>query len=332
MFCSHCGQQILPNVAFCQNCGTPVIGKSVSSPITPVGSGYTVSSTGRRLANYVLDYIGCFIFIFAIAFVLALTGLADKINSTVLGLLLFFSYYLLFEGIWARTPAKFITKTKVVMHDGSKPDFMHILGRTLARIIPFEPFSFFAGPIGWHDSLSKTIVVPSHYTQAEVQQIDLSLAGKTKTSTVIIIVVSVFIGIFILGITSSVVLLALNSARVKSRDAKRIADAKQISDALALYYNDYSQYPASLGDLAPKYIDTLPTAPTPADGKCTDNQNQYQYQDIQGTNYAYTFCLGEAGEGYSDGTQVMTKDGIVAASSLGTGAEPIKKLPASSTQ
>ena len=69
-------------------------------------------------------------------------------------------YYVFFESIWQRTPAKFLTKTKVVMVDGSKPDFKHILGRTLARLIPFDHLSFLSShPVGWHDEFSGTLVV-----------------------------------------------------------------------------------------------------------------------------------------------------------------------------
>ena len=313
----HCGQQISPNVAFCTNCGTPVPGQAAAAPIVPTPGTpvqlYTVVSAGTRFGNYILDLIGLYIFAFCIIFILALTGNSHAINSTLLGIILFWVYYPFFEGIWGRTPGKWITKTKVVMHDGSKPDFAHILGRTLARMIPFEPFSFFAGPIGWHDSLSKTIVVHANYNSDQVQHINLTEAAKTKTSTIIIIVVSFFFFIAIVGLLSSVILLALNSAREKARDEKRIADTQQILSALALYYNDYSQYPPSLGDLPPKYIAALPTPPTPPDGNCTADQNQYQYQqDTGGTNYVFSFCLGE---GSSAGMQVMTKDGSISPAS-----------------
>ncbi len=49
--------------------------------------------------------------------------------------------------------------------------------------------------------------------------------------------------IAIIGLLASVVLLALNSARAKSRDAKRVADARQMQSALELYFNDCNQYP-----------------------------------------------------------------------------------------
>ena len=78
--------------------------------------------------------------------------------SFLLAIALFLAYYIVFEGLWARTPAKFILGTVVIMEDGSKPPFGKIVVRTLCRFIPFEPFSFF-GERGWHDSISDTRVV-----------------------------------------------------------------------------------------------------------------------------------------------------------------------------
>lgn len=67
-------------------------------------------------------------------------------------------YYLLFETTLSITPAKSITETRVVNHDGNQPSFKTILIRTLIRIIPFESASFFTSH-GWHDSWSDTSVV-----------------------------------------------------------------------------------------------------------------------------------------------------------------------------
>lgn len=84
----------------------------------------------------------------------------DAFEERLLGAVILLCYYGLFETLTSSTPGKYITKTKVVLEDGSKPDAFTILLRSLCRIIPFEPFSFF-GTLGrgWHDSLSRTYVV-----------------------------------------------------------------------------------------------------------------------------------------------------------------------------
>lgn len=49
--------------------------------------------------------------------------------------------------------------------------------------------------------------------------------------------IELLVVIAIIGILSSVVIVSLNSARAKGRDAKRITDVKQLQLALAMYYD-----------------------------------------------------------------------------------------------
>ncbi len=93
--------------------------------------------------------------------------------------------------------------------------------------------------------------------------------------------IELLVVIAIIGILSSVVLASLNSARKKSRDARRIADLKQIQLALEMYYSDNNTYPQPsqgwsvwsghcptygnndnyIVGLAPNYISVLPLDP-----------------------------------------------------------------------
>ena len=74
--------------------------------------------------------------------------------------------------------------------------------------------------------------------------------------------IELLVVIAIIGILSSVVLASLNTAREKSRDAKRVADVKQLQVALELYFDDNSAYPdSSLAGLAPEYIPVIPIDP-----------------------------------------------------------------------
>ena len=56
--------------------------------------------------------------------------------------------------------------------------------------------------------------------------------------------IELLVVIAIIGVLSSVVLVSLNAARVKARDAARIADIQQIEKALELYYADHGRYPS----------------------------------------------------------------------------------------
>lgn len=55
--------------------------------------------------------------------------------------------------------------------------------------------------------------------------------------------IELMVVIAIMGLLSSVLLVALNSARKKGRDARRLADLRQIATALDMYYDTYGQYP-----------------------------------------------------------------------------------------
>lgn len=55
--------------------------------------------------------------------------------------------------------------------------------------------------------------------------------------------VELLVVIAIIGILAAIGITALSSARAKARDAKRIADLKNIQAALELYNNDKANYP-----------------------------------------------------------------------------------------
>lgn len=151
------------------------------------------------------------------------------------------------------------------------------------------------------------------------------MRNKNKGFTLI----ELLVVIAIIGLLASVVLLALNSARAKSRDAKRLADIRQLASAMELYFNDVNSYPtaalqnplpaAGIGapSIAPTYIGLIPTAPSPADGTCAANGqggNGYYWIANTGSSltstYAITFCLGATTGGYSAGAHTLTQSGI----------------------
>ncbi len=73
--------------------------------------------------------------------------------------------------------------------------------------------------------------------------------------------IELLVVIAIIGILSSVVLASLNSARKKARDARRIADLKQLQLALEMYNDTNSSYPTNLSSLVSDYIPVLPKDP-----------------------------------------------------------------------
>jgi len=137
--------------------------------------------------------------------------------------------------------------------------------------------------------------------------------------------IELLVVIAIIGILSSVVLASLNSARLKSRDARRISDIAQIKIALEVYFdaND-SAYPTDLADLiTPGYLPVVPTDPVTGSAyqyaalgsgaSCTDYHigatleeatNQALDSDIDAT--AGTACTGSAAD--FDGTPATLYD------------------------
>lgn len=95
--------------------------------------------------------------------------------------------------------------------------------------------------------------------------------------------VELVVVIAIIGILSSIVIAGLGDARKSGRDAKRVADIKNIQIALQLYYGDQSppKYPTNIygaGGLAPLYMSTVPRDP---------NNTDYVYSSLvaqSGTN------------------------------------------------
>jgi len=76
--------------------------------------------------------------------------------------------------------------------------------------------------------------------------------------------IELLVVIAIIAMLASVILASLNQARVKSRDARRLSDVKELQNALELYNNDESVYPDTLTDLVPTYITAMPTDPQSA--------------------------------------------------------------------
>jgi uncharacterized RDD family membrane protein YckC len=126
-----------------------------------------VASQGKRFINLLIDTACYYIFSFGIGVILGATGLytilnVDEWNNIIFSISIVSSFFIFFETIWAKTPGKLVTKTRVIMKDDkSKPLFGTIVLRTLCRFIPFEAFSFLGSknPQGWHDTLSKTVVI-----------------------------------------------------------------------------------------------------------------------------------------------------------------------------
>ena len=115
-----------------------------------------IAERSKRFKNYLIDQFS--IFIYTTIFVLFIY---DPGNLTLAYVIVSSFYYLIMEHFnGGKTMGKIVTKTKAVTIDSDKMSLNTILFRTLSRLIPFDSLSFlFYAKTGWHDMISKTIVV-----------------------------------------------------------------------------------------------------------------------------------------------------------------------------
>ncbi|MFM2384051.1 MAG: hypothetical protein RIQ72_623 [Candidatus Parcubacteria bacterium] len=187
---------------------------------------FKVAHQGKRFIHMFLDGI----IIFGISYSLIsifhreydLFEKVPLINSynLVVGVL----YFIIAEYVFSKTFGKSITRTKVVRYDGSKVNLKQVVGRSLLRYVPLDQLSFLRGktPIGWHDMLSKTLVVDDSYTTDDILKIDRAKMNSKGAFSVIFWFFVVLIGI---GLASSFIIASLETYK-KMQIEKQIAQHK----------------------------------------------------------------------------------------------------------
>ncbi len=97
-----------------------------------------VVGTGTRVLNFLVDAIIISLIAFGVfrgwTFYVFYYHI-PYIESYYFLALIAFLYYLFFEAIWKRTPGKWLSLSKVINKNGSKPSFGQIFIRSLARVI-----------------------------------------------------------------------------------------------------------------------------------------------------------------------------------------------------
>lgn len=140
--------------------------------------------------------------------------------------------------------------------------------------------------------------------------------------------IELLVVIAIIALLSTLAVVALGSARLKSRDAKRLSDIKQIQTALELYFTDQDGYPAAPtggilgGDNAKclgangfhantvadpctgaSYMGLVPKNPLPEGAN-------YIYSSSVATEYKITFKLEGPSGGLALGTVTASQSGM----------------------
>lgn len=121
-------------------------------------------SVWKRAIHFIVDTLAFIIMGLLLAMIIGI--FFDAALPSDLGFLgylymfmVYFIYYTFMESKYQKTIGKFITKTKVVTLNGSRPTSADITRRTLLRLTPFDRISFLFTPNGFHDKLSDTRVI-----------------------------------------------------------------------------------------------------------------------------------------------------------------------------
>ncbi|WKZ24561.1 MAG: prepilin-type N-terminal cleavage/methylation domain-containing protein [Patescibacteria group bacterium] len=120
---------------------------------------------------------------------------------------------------------------------------------------------------------------------------------KSKVYTKGFTLIELLVVIAVIGILSTLAIVALSNSRVKARDSKRVSDLRSVVTALELYYANNNGYPSSLTPGQPlsdtsgtTYITKVPQNPEPrTDGNCPNQE--YNYTNYGG-HYSLKGCLG----------------------------------------
>jgi len=123
--------------------------------------------------------------------------------------------------------------------------------------------------------------------------------------------IELLVVIAIIALLSTLSVVALSSARAKSRDARRLSDIKQIQTALDMYLDSAGTYPSSLTTGSPLSYGGLVFLPeVPSD---PINSNQYVYaQTESGQSYTLDFTTETKSSDYEAGNYQATPNGILA--------------------
>ena len=132
---------------------------------------YETASKLKRFINWMIDRVAVYV---VLVVVIAALGMAEEVGyisgfmdwveemnhleDVAITAVCTILYYTVTETLFSRSFGKLITGTKVITTAGGKPTFLSVLGRSFARIVPFEPFSMF-GDSAWHDGWSGTQVI-----------------------------------------------------------------------------------------------------------------------------------------------------------------------------
>jgi len=148
-------------------------------------------------------------------------------------------------------------------------------------------------------------------------------------------VLELLVVIAIIGLLTGIIIIGLQDALAKGRNAKRMAEVDTISKALELYYSDKNKYPmqdnddsnddwvcieesSSFASEIKPYLPTIPRDPLYPQKSCYEQQGRYFPSQCPMRLYCYSYKSFNNGEKYAIRAK-LEKGGYFSARSPGVG-------------
>jgi uncharacterized RDD family membrane protein YckC/type II secretory pathway pseudopilin PulG len=184
--------------------------------------------------------------------------------SSVVGLLASWIYHIAMTNTYQATLGKRLVGIMVMSTKGPALTLGQIIVRetvgkllsTLTLFVGYLMAGVTAQKQALHDKMAGTVVIYKDPNK------------KTTAWVIVAVVACVFLFIaLIAGILAFIVFASLGNARERARDARRIADVRQIVLSLELYKEANKKYPATITaiELPGTYIKQVPVDPTTGD-------------------------------------------------------------------
>jgi len=108
--------------------------------------------------------------------------------------------------------------------------------------------------------------------------------------------VELLVVVAIIGLLTGMVVISIKTVKAKARDGQRVSNITTIATSLALYHNDFNNYPIFDGyitgsdALSVELINAGTTSGIPIDPLNRDNY-RYYYQSTNGSDYYLEYYL-----------------------------------------
>lgn len=126
--------------------------------------------------------------------------------------------------------------------------------------------------------------------------------------------IELLVVIAIIGLLSTLAVVSLSAARERARDAKRLADLRNIQGAMEIYASEQGVYPvyASATELNENCLDgSKGPEETPITTPCIRNLMSIP-KDPVGSSYNFKYCSNSNGTQYRIWAGMESKDGVCA--------------------